>query len=886
MAPRKKAQALGMVSSATPSPPSEPIHSPTPTNATTTTKERKRKSWFSFGRSKPDLANSNNVQDATPLDTLRSDNEGAPSSSYRSPEDRLRPRQFAPNRIATLYVTPSERNLYLAAMSELDQGPPPLPLWTDPAPALPQLTAQTPLGTPRIRTRQPETMSDISNIYQPLAMRPMSPKLVTSPGIRPSGLMIRVEFQKNTAPRLTRHALLGLSLPAGLRFTGFPPGVILDVEQTLKDAWSGGIVSASEGMDSVRRRDEKETFTWQADLSDRVWKRKGKEELATIRLILAILRVLGIHGWKIVNGIQAAGRKNDIHKLLFEYSPDTLLAPPVFFAVSIPLPDRLSLISAPLSRRPALISAVRDAIVHQSITMHNRSATANTSGTFGRSSLESGPAGGPSQKSNPPRVQHSPKGIKLEGWVHDGVYRFWIDGMRRWLGGSVKRKVVEKVQPQLILSIVDNITALHFELAGSIPLLPLQQGRDILIFSSLPSSGLTVNDSYVLNQQTSSQGTETPVLVSPEASLPEARPTRPRARAARNERSLPWTSILDERENNVLPSRRSEEIPEKGVINVQPHPRRVSADSAQPLLPPWTAQGATKARKVLVKKNSDRNRTPPVDHSADGSLVQPIDSEQNDRHLMVANPTESDEEQWSVVEPPSHVGHLGASVYDDETVPPPTPPRRVERELQQASINGTVTDAESVYIDAQTDNHDDHSHLGDHATLSDHDAGSELNHAHPVSKPLILGQPMRSGAEIEHTMVPLKDTNSPRRARQNVIELGVNSVHGSVGYLQSVISGKSSFEPPPPVPSPRHVPTGSPETPDHTLNDHIEMNKQNGLGQPTQAPSAIIRALPNGLRESMATISSTSDIDVSSGTGDGMKGRNRVGSNRTRVNIG
>ena len=35
-------------------------------------------------------------------------------------------------------------------------------------------------------------------------------------------------------------------------------------------------------------------------------------------------------------------------------------------------------------------------------------------------------------------------GIKLEGFVHPGVYRFWIDGLRRWLSGAVKWNVVEK----------------------------------------------------------------------------------------------------------------------------------------------------------------------------------------------------------------------------------------------------------------------------------------------------------------------------------------------------------------------------------------------------------------------------------------------------------
>jgi hypothetical protein len=35
-------------------------------------------------------------------------------------------------------------------------------------------------------------------------------------------------------------------------------------------------------------------------------------------------------------------------------------------------------------------------------------------------------------------------GIKLEGWVHPGVYRFWMGGMRRWFGGGVKRAIVDK----------------------------------------------------------------------------------------------------------------------------------------------------------------------------------------------------------------------------------------------------------------------------------------------------------------------------------------------------------------------------------------------------------------------------------------------------------
>lgn len=52
----------------------------------------------------------------------------------------------------------------------------------------------------------------------------------------------------------------------------------------------------------------------------------------------------------------------------------------------------------------------------------------------------------------------------------------------------------------LVISIVNNLTANHFQLAGSVPLLPFIKGRDVLIFQSLPSSGLTAQDSYDTKQ--------------------------------------------------------------------------------------------------------------------------------------------------------------------------------------------------------------------------------------------------------------------------------------------------------------------------------------------------------------------------------------------------
>lgn len=60
----------------------------------------------------------------------------------------------------------------------------------------------------------------------------------------------------------------------------------------------------------------------------------------------------------------------------------------------------------------------------------------------------------------------------------------------------------------LVISIVNNLTANHFQLAGSVPLLPFIKGRDVLISQSLPSSGLTAQDSYDTKQYNSIRGAD------------------------------------------------------------------------------------------------------------------------------------------------------------------------------------------------------------------------------------------------------------------------------------------------------------------------------------------------------------------------------------------
>lgn len=91
-----------------------------------------------------------------------------------------------------------------------------------------------------------------------------------------------------------------------------------------------------------------------------------------------------------------------------------------------PVPDRISLISAPPKATPALLSAIRNAITSTSAG-HQRSGTQDTDG---------------SDKKGISWNDKKAK-IKVEGWVYDGVYRFWLDGLRRKLVGGVKKDAVE-----------------------------------------------------------------------------------------------------------------------------------------------------------------------------------------------------------------------------------------------------------------------------------------------------------------------------------------------------------------------------------------------------------------------------------------------------------
>lgn len=120
-------------------------------------KPQSLKSWFSFSRYKANSIKggeaslvSADLLPAAAFGNLPNRNSNRFSAYSSDPQECLRPIQFEPNRVVTLYVSPSERDLYLAAMSQLDQNPPLLPLWTDPAPELPHLNPIDRLDPPRV----------------------------------------------------------------------------------------------------------------------------------------------------------------------------------------------------------------------------------------------------------------------------------------------------------------------------------------------------------------------------------------------------------------------------------------------------------------------------------------------------------------------------------------------------------------------------------------------------------------------------------------------------------------------------------------------------------------------------------------------------------------
>ncbi|RSH91725.1 hypothetical protein EHS25_009094 [Saitozyma podzolica] len=539
-------------------------------------------------------------------------------------------------------------------MSQLDQSPPPLPLWTEAAPVLPTLNPSPPLDS------RPPPLGHITgamghgvapngsaNGGSMRAMSPMSPKLVTSPqALHFGGLQVRDEFKPLAPVRDATYALLTLTTPASIRLTGFPPEVLVSVDRAVSDAWPLGVRSRSESAESLKKRANAVGMgadgvpgAWKIELEGKAWKRQGSSELDSVRLMIALLTALATHGWTVVDRVAAGSTKRDVHNLLFQYSAEVQTIPPAFFALSIPVPDRISLVFPPPRCTPALISSLRGAIVSQASpsTKHSRAGTAST-GATANTGIASGSITGVSMSGN---------GNGNGGRV---TWNKW-NGGSSLRGGGLKQAVVDNLHPSLLLSILSTLSSQHFQLALSLPLLPATPGRDILIFSSFPSGGLSYRDNYAfhpsaLTSVSAESRSESPVLVSPLAASPAPgtgtdSPTRSNTNTnpspypnigthlVQNEtttrsprgRRLPWASTLLGSSAAPTPQNTLDVPPENTAGPAFPsddggllttHAARVrmaSDDSRNPLLDSGGGSGSPRQRNLLLKKSSLRKRT-------------------------------------------------------------------------------------------------------------------------------------------------------------------------------------------------------------------------------------------------------------------------------------
>ncbi|KAL1409965.1 hypothetical protein Q8F55_003964 [Vanrija albida] len=409
--------------------------------------------WFKFGgpRAPPRPASADSGRDSVEVleeDASLHDNE-TEAGTVDSVVQRLMPRQFKESRWESLHITPSERDLYLAAVERLDGELPPLPLFADQAPEIPELSLPR-ASIPPIDVTYPE--SHVFDGSQPVTAN---------------------EWRLSESHYSKRHALLAIAGPSTIRLHAFSAAALLEVDEALAK-WSPGIAAKSESTENLRRRkeDTSPVSAWKAELKSHPWKQKSSGELESIRLILAIFTALGQHGWSLVGDVRASSGKLDTHNFVFAYCPTSTTIPPLFFAVTFPQPDRISLVSPPPRFTVQLVDAVRNAIVHGTPT-------------------------------SPPGAD-TPK-LKEEGWHEPGVYRFWMSdpnaGAKRdflsRLGRTRLVKLAPRLQAPVVISIIDSLMELHFDFVGSVPLLPQTHGRDILIFSSLPFSGLSARDAFV-----------------------------------------------------------------------------------------------------------------------------------------------------------------------------------------------------------------------------------------------------------------------------------------------------------------------------------------------------------------------------------------------------
>ncbi|KAJ9117896.1 hypothetical protein QFC20_000177 [Naganishia adeliensis] len=249
------------------------------------------------------------------------------------------------------------------------------------------------------------------------------------------------EFQQQTSSETT-FALLALNGTSRIRGFHFPSELYSRLVTCIRRTWPEGMEWATLQSDNG----------WDCLLRGTPWKKKGTEEVGSIRLILALLETLSAEGWNLVQDVNVGSAKKDVHNFVFRHDgfPD---ASDKFFAITFPLANRISLVDPSSSCTPALISSIRSAILqpdqssdvllspkairtdHSSPKLGfgeiSKALSSSTRSTAGQEPY--GVRGRSGGRANASGTDKQLK-IKEEGWVGTGVYGFELSGYSVFAG--------------------------------------------------------------------------------------------------------------------------------------------------------------------------------------------------------------------------------------------------------------------------------------------------------------------------------------------------------------------------------------------------------------------------------------------------------------------
>jgi hypothetical protein len=358
-----------------------------------------------------------------------------------------------------------------------------------------------------------------------------------------------------------------------------------------------------------------------------------------------------------------------------------------------------------------------------------------------------------------------------------------------------------------------------------------------------------------------SDGTESPVLVQRTSSFPVPTdpPSREDPRTVDPERRvLPWTSTVHgqdtEQPLSERPNVTSSRSP-SAQAKIQQHRRNASLNSSQPVVKPQSSsvQSSPRPRNVLLKKTSLRRevsnsspsqaqsqapKAPRSRRASDSTAgVNTRRDEPGRRHITAdggRNSTQAggDVGSWMMVDPPAKVGHMGLTMYTDPSSERQT---TVDQDIrQQGPEHHHIPAPQITALVAEGRSSQDGHSSGESiyetpsANLLPKTSGNrELPRLPPrpqqpyiapvpqyqhqsqqlntTTLPLPLGSPI-AGDEVSQVSsipayLPLKQPQSPNRVNQaERVDIGIPSVHGSLGYMPSMMSfAPSTHDPMPPA---------------------------------------------------------------------------------------